>query len=132
MRILITPETKAFATKVKELSGQEVLSCYQCGECSGGCPMASEMDLLPSTVIRFVQLGQEEVLRSETIWLCSSCFTCFVRCPQQIDIAKVMEALRQINLRKDVDYVNISDIPEEERRKLPQIALIANLRKFTA
>ncbi|MCD6263464.1 4Fe-4S dicluster domain-containing protein [Candidatus Bathyarchaeota archaeon] len=123
---------RRFYEKVRDLSGEEIDLCYQCGICSGSCPMASEMDILPSTLIRLVQLGQTEVLESETIWLCSSCFTCSVRCPRGIDIAKVAEALRQMKLRKDVDYVHLNKIPKDERERLPQIALVSNFRKFTA
>lgn len=128
----ISERDRRFSDRVKDLSGEDIDSCYQCGICSGSCPMGSEMDILPSTMIRLVQLGQIVVLESETIWLCSSCLTCSVRCPRGIDIAKVAEALRQIKLRKDVDYVHINKIPKEERERLPQIALVSNFRKFTA
>ena len=62
-----------FVKKIEELSGQNLMSCYQCGKCSAGCPMVSAMDILPNQAIRLVQLGlQEDVLKSETIWLCAS------------------------------------------------------------
>jgi len=55
------------------------------------------MDLMPNQVMRMVQLGmRERLLDSETIWVCASCETCTTRCPNEIDIAKVMESLRQI------------------------------------
>ncbi len=132
MRLRISPGASRFTDRVAELSGENLRACYQCGECSSGCPLASEMDLLPSTIIRLVQLGQEEVLDSKTIWVCSSCLTCAVRCPQQIDVAKVMEALRQLNLRKNIDRIRIEEIPLDERRRLPQIAMISSFRKQTA
>lgn len=132
MRLRISPEASRFTDRVAGLSGENLRACYQCGECSSGCPLASEMDLLPSTIIRLVQLGQEEVLDSKTIWVCSSCLTCAVRCPQQIDVAKVMEALRQLNLRKNIDRIRIEEIPLDERRRLPQIAMISSFRKQTA
>jgi heterodisulfide reductase subunit C len=90
------------------------------------------MDLLPSTVIRYAQLGMEEALDSKTIWICITCFDCEVRCPRGIDIANVMEALRQIVLRKKYDKVALDDLTPEELRELPQIAVISNLRKLTA
>lgn len=91
-----------FLDKVEELSEENLYTCYQCGKCSAGCPSISEMDISPGEIIRLVQLGQEkEVLDSKTIWICASCFTCVTRCPKGVDLAKVMEALRQITLRKN-------------------------------
>ena len=90
------------------------------------------MDLLPSTVIRYTQQGLEEVLESNTIWVCITCFNCEVRCPRGIDIANVMEALRQIVLRTKYDRVSLDDLTHKELRELPQIALISSQRKLTA
>lgn len=132
MELRLSLENMKFMRKVQDLSGENVLLCYQCGECSASCPMASEMDLLPSTLIRLVQLGHKDVLNSKTIWLCSSCFSCLVRCPRGLDLSRVMEALRQMNLRRNIDYVRLEEVPKEEVRKLPQMAIISNLRKFTA
>jgi len=122
-----------FVKKVEELSGENLLACYQCGRCSGGCPSVPFMDLLPNQVIRLAQLGmKEEVLSSKTIWVCASCFTCFVRCPKGVDLAKVMEALRQIQLRQNIDYVEPLKLSKEEIVELPQIALVSSFRKSTA
>jgi heterodisulfide reductase subunit C len=53
------------------------------------------MDLDPARLMRLVQLGQRDaVLSSHTIWLCASCETCTTRCPQEVDLARVMDALR--------------------------------------
>lgn len=134
MRIEISAKVlkNAFVRKVEDLSGQNVLNCYQCGKCSAGCPLVSVMDLLPNQVIRLVQLGQEEVLDSKTIWFCASCFTCAVRCPRGVDLSKVMEALRLMSLRRNIDHIKLSEIPKEVYSELPQIALVSNFRKFTA
>jgi heterodisulfide reductase subunit C len=71
-------------------------ACYQCRKCSNGCPLTFAMDLLPDRVIRLALLGQaEQVLRSNTIWVCSSCETCTTRCPNGIDIAGVMDWLKE-------------------------------------
>jgi heterodisulfide reductase subunit C len=122
-----------FVQKIEELSGQKLLVCYQCGKCSAGCPAVSEMDILPNQIIRFAQLGlKEELLASKSIWVCASCYTCNVRCPKGIKIAEVMEALRQVLLRKRRDHVEIPKLTEEERAGVPAIALISNFRKFTS
>ena len=127
-----SPSNKVFMDRVKELSGEKTELCFQCGACSSGCPMTQEMDYLPSKVIRMVQLGIEEALDSKTIWVCTSCFNCEVRCPRGIDIANIMEALRQLVLRKKYDYLNLNQLTDEQLRELPQVAIISSLRKLTA
>jgi len=118
--------------KIKEICEQNLLSCYQCGKCSAGCPAADVMDLLPHQVVRLAQLGLiDEILKSKTIWICASCITCTARCPKGVDLAKIMEALRQVVLRKKTDYVNINEINQELLEKLPAIALVGNFRKLT-
>ena len=126
------PKNKQFKDRVTELSGENVDLCFQCGACSSGCPMTQEMDYLPSKIIRMVQLGLEEALESKTIWVCTTCFNCEVRCPRGIDIANVMEALRQLVLRKKYNRVSLDELSPEELRDLPQIAIVSNQRKLTA
>jgi len=122
-----------FVKKVEEISGQTLPSCYQCGKCSAGCPMSFAMDLLPNQIIHLVRLGlEEDIAKSKTIWLCASCLTCSVRCPRGVDLSRIMEALRLITLRKNIDYVEPSRIAAETIAELPQIALVSSFRKLTA
>ena len=129
MRVALKLKTDILE-KVEEISGQNAFSCYQCGICSAGCPMSEEMDLLPNQVIRLMQMGAfNELSSSSTIWLCASCYTCRARCPRGVDLARLMEAVRLIILRKTKDdYISPEKMVKEE---LPQIALISALRKFT-
>lgn len=88
---------------VNHLSRQNIGLCWHCKACGGGCPFADHMDLLPNQVIRLVQLGAgREALRSHTIWVCVGCHTCSTECPNRIDIAAVMDALRQLALREGI------------------------------
>jgi heterodisulfide reductase subunit C len=121
-----------FLRKVEDLSGEKIYACYQCGKCSAGCPIADDMDILPNQLIRNVQLGNEDVLDSRTIWLCASCFTCGTRCPHGIDIARVMEALRQFTLRKNEDDIRLGEADPEVLRKAPQQLVVCTARKYTA
>jgi len=117
------------AQEVMELCGENLFGCYQCGTCSAGCPYVEDMDLTPDEVIRYVVLDRHEVLNSKTIWLCSACFTCAERCPRDINITKIMEALRQIVLRRKIDHSNVVDISKKERESIPQIAFVSLFRK---
>jgi heterodisulfide reductase subunit C len=123
---------REFVKKVKELSGQNLQLCYQCGMCSGNCPAAPNMDISPRRIIELARLGlEEEIAGSKTVWVCASCLACAVNCPRGFDLSKVMEAIRLLTLRKNVDQVRPEDISPEKRSELPQIAMVSGLRKFT-
>jgi heterodisulfide reductase subunit C len=117
------------AKEVEELSGENLFSCLQCGTCSAGCPYVEDMDLTPDEVIRYIILDRKEVLNSKTIWLCSSCFTCAERCPRDINITKIMEALRQIILRKNIDKTKLILFTKDEKETIPQLAFVCLFRK---
>jgi heterodisulfide reductase subunit B len=89
-----TNVTETLAQIIEQDVGSNVFLCYQCVKCSSGCPLAEHMDLMPNQVMRSIQLNDERVLESKTIWLCASCQTCTTRCPQGLDIAGIMDALR--------------------------------------
>ncbi len=100
-----------FKSEISEASEQGMVDCYQCGKCSAGCPMVDYMDLMPNAVMRNVQLGlRERVLGCKTIWLCASCETCTTRCPQEIDIARVMDTLREISLQSGLANPAMKDV----------------------
>jgi len=119
-----------FVRQVEEVSGQNLLACNQCGKCSAGCPVVAAMDLLPSQVIRMAQLGMEEVLESNTIWICASCLTCVTRCPKGVDLPRLMEALRQVSLRQGVAKLDLNALPPELLREVPQLAIVGGFRKY--
>ncbi|MBN1178817.1 MAG: 4Fe-4S dicluster domain-containing protein [Anaerolineae bacterium] len=115
---------------VEEISGEHLLACNQCGKCSAGCPVASVMDMLPSQVIRMAQLGMEDVLESNTIWICASCLTCVTRCPKGVNLPRMMEALREVSLRSGVTKLDLDSLPPELVRELPQLAIVGGFRKY--
>lgn len=93
---------QGFREEIMELSGIDVSLCYQCQKCFFGCPVAKFMDLAPNVINRMVQYDfRARVLESSTIWLCASCVTCAVRCPNGIDIPKLMDTLKQLALKQD-------------------------------
>jgi heterodisulfide reductase subunit C len=117
--------------QIQAISGEDVRTCYQCGKCSAGCPLASAMDLMPNQILRLLQLGEhEQALASRTIWQCASCLTCAARCPKGVDPARVMDALRTMLMRQGRMHVEVSKIPADVLAEAPQQALIGGLRKF--
>lgn len=87
----------AFTKEVEKRSGQDISTCYQCGNCTAGCPAGFVYDRQVNQIMRGVQLGlKDQVLSSDSIWLCLGCSMCTLRCPNNIDVAGVMETLRHM------------------------------------
>lgn len=86
-----------FAAEIAATPGGEKLAtCIQCGNCSGACPVSPYMDYTPRRIIAMTRAGfKAEVLNSQTIWLCASCYNCTVECPREIRITDVMYSLKQ-------------------------------------
>ena len=75
--------------------------CIQCGTCGGSCPSAAAMDHTPRALFAMLRAGmREEVLSSNTFWMCVSCYHCVVRCPQNIHIADVMYTLKNMAIQE--------------------------------
>ncbi|NLO26731.1 MAG: heterodisulfide reductase subunit C [Actinobacteria bacterium] len=88
----------------------DVRDCYQCGNCSAGCPAAFTFDYTPNQVMRMLQVGLvDEVLDSSAIQLCIQCLTCTARCPRNIDIAGIFEDLKTVVTAQE------RDVPEHVR-----------------
>ena len=117
--------------RVEELSEQDVMACYQCGNCSAGCPAAGAMDLLPNQIIRLLQMGMiDEALSAQAIWYCAACLQCEARCPKGLNLARLTEALRTLALEKGIHHVEIEELPEETLAEMPQQAFIGGFRKY--
>ncbi len=98
--------------------------CYQCGKCTAGCPVAAAVDLAPNQVVRALQLGDfEKALTSDAIWTCVSCQTCSTRCPQSVDCAGIMDALREVSLQLGLAS------PAQESVVAFQQAFLNNIRR---
>ena len=118
------PEKLSDTDLIDSLAQTHVVECYQCGKCTAGCPMATSMDVMPNQLVRMVQLGRSAVaMRSDAIWACVSCQTCSTRCPKEVDCAGIMDALRELSLRRGV----VS--PGQERVVAFQQAFLNNIRR---
>lgn len=100
--LTITSQSELAEAVLRE-SGQNVNLCYQCRKCAAGCPISYAMDYKPAQLIHAIRLGLDDlVLNSKTMWLCASCETCTTRCPQEVDVAKVMDAVKIVALRRGI------------------------------
>ncbi len=95
---------KGFSQQVAKLSGcEKIFECIQCGTCSSTCPVSLYMDFTPRKLMAMIKAGfKEEALRSVTIWICSSCYSCTVMCPAEIKITDVMYSLKRIAIQEKV------------------------------
>ena len=109
-----------FAEEIAKIPGGEhIRTCFQCGTCTVGCPIRAIDDRYnPRKIIRMVLLGmKDKVLSSDFIWLCSSCYTCQERCPQDVRITDLMAAIRNYAVKKGYFPKGVS-------------AQVSQLRKF--
>ena len=105
-----------FRRRLEEMGAGVVSRCIQCMRCGAGCPAAFAMDYTPPQVIRMAALGmRDEVLSCHTIWTCSACVSCTARCPMEIDVAAVMDALKQIAIEDGAES------PEKDSRLFHEI-----------
>ncbi|MCS3901306.1 CoB--CoM heterodisulfide reductase subunit C [Methanococcus voltae] len=103
-----TGTNKKFADKIIEagnpVPGEDVIesfkACYQCGTCTGSCPSGRRTAYRTRKVIRQALLGIEDVLDSDDIWKCVTCYTCFERCPRDVKVTEVIKALRNLAAQK--------------------------------
>ena len=105
MSPVLSKENLQLSRDLQAFTGENVMLCYQCKKCTLGCPSAYAMKMKPHELMRAAQLGlAEEIYWSGTIWTCLSCETCNTRCPQDINIIRVIDGLREMS--KEVDYYN--------------------------
>ncbi len=99
----LTHVDRTLAQQVTPGRWEKMLSCIQCGTCTASCPAAHAMDLSPRRMWRMVQLGMtEEVLQSKSIWLCSLCYNCHVRCPRGIPLTETITRLKELAIERGI------------------------------
>ena len=89
---------KSFLDEVKATPGGEhILACIQCGTCTGSCPMAGAMEFPPRKIIAMIRAGmRDEVLASNSMWFCLSCYMCTARCPRGVKPTEIAHALESL------------------------------------
>ncbi|ACF11359.1 CoB--CoM heterodisulfide reductase [Chlorobaculum parvum NCIB 8327] len=98
-----TIRTDSLKQQLENATGNNYACCYQCGKCTAGCPAGGFMDNPPARIMRLIQAGYvEEAMRSDALWYCIGCMTCTSRCPQNMEIAGTMDALREMALKSGI------------------------------
>lgn len=103
----LDPNFKYEISKVP--GGENILSCFQCGTCSAVCPVSAKDERYdPRKIIRMALLGmRKEVLSSDFLWLCSTCYSCHERCPQDVRITGLIEAIQSIAIKEGLVHESI-------------------------
>ena len=74
--------------------GEWVKMCMQCGVCSGSCPFGPHWEHPPQEIFMMIRAGKrDEVLQSDSMWMCTSCYNCIVRCPRELPMTHIMHGL---------------------------------------
>jgi len=90
--------------------GERIVHCLQCGSCGGSCPSGPDMQHTTRTLFALINANKrEEVLRSNTMWYCVSCYLCTTRCPQKIPITEIMYGLKRMAIAEGM--ASESDAP---------------------
>jgi heterodisulfide reductase subunit C len=91
-----------FTERVSQLiGGQDLTACFQCAKCSAGCPVSDKVNVQIHEVMRMLVLGLPEVLDTDMIWLCTTCYTCQERCPQGIEITDILFGLKNMAFQRN-------------------------------
>jgi len=85
-------------------------ACYTCGTCTAGCPVhraSKEYD--PLRIIRMLVFGlREELIKGDSIWLCSDCYTCQENCPMGVKITDIINHLKNLATREKNVPIGVS------------------------
>jgi heterodisulfide reductase subunit C2 len=132
MTMKITKQSKANSLRgtVEEMSGADLSTCYQCRKCSSGCPVGKQTSTCPSEIVRRLNLGAgNELLESDLVWMCLACETCYGRCPNQINIPAVIDALRALAIERGVTIPQ-GNIPLFNRKFLDMVKIYGRSYEF--
>lgn len=128
--VKITGVGAGFVKAVKQKTGNNFSRCLHCHTCAGGCPFTQAMDPKPNGVIRLIQLGlRKEAFECPTIWVCVGCHTCAVQCPMAIDIAGVMDAVRQLAIAEHA-HISEPDILEFHKEVMRSVERYGRTHKL--
>jgi len=90
-----------FAELIRKFGGKDVMTCLQCGNCTGVCPISLKIDYKTRNIIKCCQFGLKKYTLG-TQWVCATCYRCYEHCPADLNPAEVMIALRHIAIREGI------------------------------
>ena len=106
--------------ELKELGTLDVGHCFNCGSCTGICPLSKEVNRFPRRLIRYSQLGMVD-LENEDIWTCATCKSCIQQCPRSVETIDLIKSLRKIIVQAGAGF-----LPKSLRRTMVNIAGVGN------
>ena len=123
---------KMIAEEIVRISGTDPKKCMKCGKCSGSCPAYDEMDFHPHQFVSMINNGNvAPLMASESVYRCLTCFACAERCPRGVEPAKLIEAVRLLQIReKGKNRMNAEDVATILDEDIPQQALVSAFRKY--
>ena len=126
-------QNKNLKEQVIRMSGVNPRKCMRCGKCSATCPSYGEMEYHPHQFVYMVENGDiDTLMKSDSVYKCLSCFACVDRCPRGVEPAKLVEALRLLNVRqKGANHLTANDIPKLLDDDMPQQAIMSAFRKYS-
>ena len=86
--------------RLLETRARSLLKCIQCGVCTGSCPSGRRTQLRVRQIIERAIMGFDDVLKSDDLWLCTTCYACFDRCPRDVQPTSIVKSLRNIAVQK--------------------------------
>ncbi len=123
---------KNYADEIREISGVDPYKCMQCGKCSAACPAFDEMDIKPHRFAAYIMDGRiEELTNSRSLSKCLSCFACVERCPRDVKPGNLIDAARQLLIRRRGETMLSPDnVPALLDEALPQQLLVSAFRRY--
>ena len=117
---------------IKRISGVNPRKCMKCGKCTASCPAFDRMQFHPHQFVDMVENGRiDELMQSEGIDFCLSCFACVERCPRDVEPGRIIDAARQLVVRqRGGNYLTADEIPALLDEELPQQLLVSAYRRY--
>ena len=126
-------DMNALKAEIIRISGADPSKCMRCGKCSATCPAYDEMEYHPHQFANMIENGEiEPLLASDSLYKCLTCFACVERCPRGVEPAKLVEAVRLINIRRQGNnHLTPDMVPALLDEDMPQQAIVSAFRKYT-